>query len=129
MGPYNVTKAGVIALSETLHAELAASKIAVSCLCPTFFRTNLLDRFRGSEKHRALAGFLFKASGLSADEVARAGLSGLERGRLIIIPQHDGTLVWRMKRFAPGLYYGILRATQKLDLPQVIERLERRARG
>src|SRR4051794_35500161 len=35
MGPYNVTKAGVVALSETLSGELAGDGIGVSVLCPT----------------------------------------------------------------------------------------------
>ena len=42
MGPYNVTKAGVVALSETLAAELSGTGVGVTVLCPTFFRTNIL---------------------------------------------------------------------------------------
>lgn len=41
--PYNVTKTGVVALSEGLHLELKAtgSPVRVSALCPGFVRTNL----------------------------------------------------------------------------------------
>ncbi|MET0283584.1 MAG: SDR family NAD(P)-dependent oxidoreductase, partial [Polyangiales bacterium] len=35
MGPYNVVKAGVIALTETMYAELKRSGVKVSVLCPS----------------------------------------------------------------------------------------------
>lgn len=43
MGPYNASKAAVIALSETLKFELDAenSPIGVSVLCPSWVRTNI----------------------------------------------------------------------------------------
>lgn len=43
MGPYNASKAAVIALSETLHHELAAegSHVGVSVVCPSWVRTNI----------------------------------------------------------------------------------------
>src|SRR5262249_5674319 len=41
MAPYNVAKAGVVALSETLDAELRGSGVGVTVLCPTFFQTNI----------------------------------------------------------------------------------------
>ena len=39
MAPYNVAKAGVISLSETLKCELSSSGIGVTVICPTFFNT------------------------------------------------------------------------------------------
>jgi NAD(P)-dependent dehydrogenase (short-subunit alcohol dehydrogenase family) len=53
--PYNVTKYGVVALSEGLRATLAPRGIGVSVLCPGFIRTqimnsrrNLPERFAGA---------------------------------------------------------------------------------
>ena len=43
---YNVTKYGVLALSEGLRVELAPKGIGVSALCPGYVRTNLLDSTR-----------------------------------------------------------------------------------
>jgi NAD(P)-dependent dehydrogenase (short-subunit alcohol dehydrogenase family) len=50
MGPYNMTKAGVVAISETLHFDLAetAPGVGVSVLCPGFVRTRIWD----SERNR-----------------------------------------------------------------------------
>lgn len=48
MGPYNVSKHGVVTLSETLLHELghAGSTVGVSVLCPGFVATNLIDADR-----------------------------------------------------------------------------------
>jgi NAD(P)-dependent dehydrogenase (short-subunit alcohol dehydrogenase family) len=45
-GPYNVTKYGVVALSEGLRAELAPRGIGVSVLCPGFIHTQITDSRR-----------------------------------------------------------------------------------
>jgi NAD(P)-dependent dehydrogenase (short-subunit alcohol dehydrogenase family) len=49
-GPYTVTKYGIVALSETLHRDLAriGAKVKVSVLCPGLVRTRFLD----SERNR-----------------------------------------------------------------------------
>ena len=44
--PYNVTKYGVVALSEGLRAELAPRGIGVSVLCPGFIHTRIMDSWR-----------------------------------------------------------------------------------
>jgi len=51
--PYNVTKYGVVALSEGLRAELAPRGIGVSVLCPGFIRTHIMDSQRNvPERYR-----------------------------------------------------------------------------
>ncbi len=49
MGSYNVAKAGVISLSETLRFELAPYGIHTTVVCPGFFRTNLHESIRTPE--------------------------------------------------------------------------------
>ena len=44
--PYNVSKYGVVALSEGLRAELAPRGIGVSALCPGFIRTQIMNSLR-----------------------------------------------------------------------------------
>ena len=102
MGPYNVTKAGVIALSETLAAELVSHAITVTALCPTFFRTGILESLRSSsERQRELANAMHSRSTVSAGTIAKAALRALEAGRMIEIPQGDGRFAWRVKRLLP----------------------------
>ena len=52
---YNVTKYGVVALSEGLRAELAPRGIGVSVLCPGFIRTNIVDSQRNLPERFAAA--------------------------------------------------------------------------
>ncbi len=42
MAAYNVSKAGVLSLSETLAAELSGTGVHVTVLCPTFVKTNII---------------------------------------------------------------------------------------
>ena len=46
MTAYNVTKSGVMALSETLSAELKKANIKVNVLCPTLVPTNIIKNGR-----------------------------------------------------------------------------------
>lgn len=109
MGPYNVTKAGVISLSETLAAESKGTGMAVTVLCPTFFETRLLESARGAhEKVKARIEGLMKRSKLQAPEVAEAAIEALERGQLYALPMADGRLAWRLKRALPERFNEVL---------------------
>ena len=102
MASYNVTKAGVVALSETLCAELAGDNVRVTVLCPAFFKTNLMETMRAADPEiRSLAEAAFANSTMSAAEVATAALRAVERGRLYCLPMREGRIVWRLKRLMP----------------------------
>jgi len=45
-GPYTATKFAVVGMSEVLAAELQETPIGVSVLCPSWFRTRMLDNGR-----------------------------------------------------------------------------------
>lgn len=104
MSAYNVTKAGVLALSETLAAELAGSGVAVSVVCPTFVTTNIVRDGRISTDASRFAERLMAWTGVSPDSVARASLDALDRGELYVLPQLDARAIWRMKRALPATY-------------------------
>lgn len=104
MGPYNVTKAAVLALTETLAAELAGSGVRVSALCPTFVKTNIVRDGRIDAKASGFAGKLMDWTGISPTRVAREALDALDRGQLYTLPQLDARLVWRAKRWMPESY-------------------------
>jgi NAD(P)-dependent dehydrogenase (short-subunit alcohol dehydrogenase family) len=53
--PYNVTKYGVVALSEGLRNELAPRGIGVSVLCPGFIRTQIINSRRNLPERFASA--------------------------------------------------------------------------
>lgn len=104
MAAYNVSKAGVMSLSETLAAELAGSGVRVSVLCPTFVRTNI---FAGELIHVGAADAaarIAKYIGMSPDKVAARTLDDHARGRLYVVPQVDARAIWLSKRVAPSLH-------------------------
>jgi len=105
MAAYNVTKAGVLALSETLSSELTGTGVKITALCPTVVPTNIVENGRLPERRRAFARSAMTRYALTnADQVARQTLSALDRGELYMLPQIDGRLAWRLKRLTPRLY-------------------------
>lgn len=104
MAAYNVSKAGVMSLSETLAAELAGTDIAVTVLCPTFVKTNVFQDGRITPGSMNLSQQLARWTGLSADNVAARTLDAHDGGRLYVVPQLDATVIWHLKRHFPSLY-------------------------
>lgn len=104
MAAYNVSKAGVVSLSETLAAELAGSGVAVTVLCPTFVRTNIFGGELIDPGAAQLARKVARVAGFSPERVARTTLDAHDRGRLYVLPQLDAKALWRLKRLAPAPY-------------------------
>jgi NAD(P)-dependent dehydrogenase (short-subunit alcohol dehydrogenase family) len=104
MAAYNVSKAGVLSLSETLAAELSGTGIRVTVLCPTFVKTNILESGRITEQSGDLANTLMRWTGISAQKVARTCLDAHDRGELYCMPQLDAKIGWNIKRLAPQAY-------------------------
>ena len=105
MTAYNVTKAGVLALSETLSSELAGTGVQVTALCPTVVPTNIVENGRLPERRRDFASSAMTRFALTnADQVARQTLNALDRGDLYMLPRIDGRIAWRLKRLTPRLY-------------------------
>lgn len=115
MAPYNATKAAVVALSETLYAELADDNVGVSVLCPSFFPTNLTKSPRTSVDKRVheAAMRLVANGGWTAEQVARVAVDGVEAGALHITPQPDSRWAWRFKRLAPTAFQRLARHAAK----------------
>lgn len=117
MAAYNVSKAGVLSLSETLAAELAGTPVRVTVLCPTFVKTNILESGRISEQSSELAAKLMRWTGLSAEKVARACLDTHDRGELYCMPQFDAKIGWNIKRLAPQTYTRAAGLVSRINLP------------
>lgn len=108
MMPYNVSKAGAISISETLKIELGGRNIGVTVVCPSFFKTNLLDRFTSTDaRQEKMAHNFFAKSGTSADMVARHVMRRVNRGKLYAIRQLDGRALWFFKRHFPESFFNL----------------------
>src|SRR5439155_24293556 len=103
MAPYNATKSAVIALSETLRAELFGTGVGVTVLCPTFFTTNIHKTARGTDPTmQTMVAKMMKASKIQAADVARIALDTCAADGLYALPHADGRWLWRLKRAAPA---------------------------
>ena len=104
MAIYNVTKHGVVTLSETLHHELTMldSPLRVSVLCPGFVRTRILDSHRNrpaaladtapeipgrAEMDQAVRQML--AAGLPPAEVAERVFDAIRQERFYVFPHPE----------------------------------------
>ena len=121
MASYNASKAAVVALTETTGHELASYGVTAHVICPSYFKTNLMSSLQGADT--ALAAVMTKLvdnSPVSAADIAKAVLEGLDRGDEIIVPDQAA-------RDAYGLKQGD-RATYDLIMRDQAAKLDRGAR-
>ncbi len=108
MAAYNVAKAGVVALSETLAAELEGTGVGVTVLCPTFFDTDIVRSGRFADAGtRDLADRMMRRA-RPVEEVVLAALASVNRAELYAVPMADARWMWRLKRAAPGSFRRIV---------------------
>jgi NAD(P)-dependent dehydrogenase (short-subunit alcohol dehydrogenase family) len=104
MATYNVSKTGVIALSQTLRYELAPYGIGVSVLCPSFVNTNLGASMHSSDPQAIRqAHKMISASKTTTEHVAQKVFQAVEKNKFLILTDVEGQIVYRLKRLAPGL--------------------------
>jgi len=104
MAAYNVAKAGVVSISETLKVELCRDNIGVTVICPTVFVTSLGDSI-GSD--RAMEKSLLKQleiSKVTPEHIVDDVITAIERDRLYVMTQSDAKWGWRFKRLFPEFY-------------------------
>jgi short-subunit dehydrogenase len=104
MGSYNASKAAVVSLSETLMGELAAMGTQVSVVMPTFFKTSLLESFRGPAHSREYAEQVMNASSYDTSQVAQDVLRLAGAGRPYIVLPSSARVLWRLKRWMPRFF-------------------------
>ncbi|MFN3578976.1 MAG: SDR family oxidoreductase [Pseudomonas sp.] len=106
MSNYNVAKAGVVALSESLLAELQPLGIKVNVVCPSFFQTNLLDSFRGPDQaSKQQVAKLLESSPITAAEIADMIFVQSEAECFMILPHESGRTAWAAKQANPQVIY------------------------
>jgi NAD(P)-dependent dehydrogenase (short-subunit alcohol dehydrogenase family) len=105
---YGVAKAGVVAFSEQLRAEMHGTGVDVSVLCPAFFRTNLLENFHGDAKVRGMASRMMDKSPDTLDSVADATYAALKGRTFLVLPTKHEPMRWRIKRWFPNWYFNKL---------------------
>jgi NAD(P)-dependent dehydrogenase (short-subunit alcohol dehydrogenase family) len=105
MAAYNVAKAGVLALSETLRIEWHRHRVGFTVVCPSFFTSGLLDAGRfHTDSQRDYTQREMSEAGFTADDVASAALRAMDRKRFYVVMPRKAKLFWWLKRFVPNLF-------------------------
>lgn len=114
MDSYNVTKAGVIALSETLSQELRGAGIHVSCVCPAFFQTNLASGMRSDIPGiQDNVNKLMKRSTVTAEDVAEDIFRSVNKKNFWVLPHAKERRMWILKRHAPWAFDWLMHQESK----------------
>lgn len=104
MAAYNVAKAGVVSLSETLKIELSRDNIGVTVICPTVFVTSLGESIGTDRAMEKSLRKQLEISKVTPEHIVDDVITAIERDRLYVMTQSDAKWGWRFKRFFPEFY-------------------------
>ncbi len=103
MAPYFASKFAVVGYSEALSQELAEAGIGVSCLCPTWVKSNIhntpdkapisgqyREKFKASKAYETIKGYI--ENGMDADVYAELCLKAVEANRLHVFNDPDARI-------------------------------------
>ena len=109
--PYSVTKHAAVALAEWLAFTYADKGLRVSCLCPMFVNTAMLQEALGAAGGKSIA-----ASGavIDPEQVAEATVAGLDEERFLILPHPDVAAFFAKKAADPDRWLAGMRKLQRL---------------
>jgi len=106
MAAYNVAKAGVLSLSESIRGEEYDQGVGLTVACPAFFATNLMESFRSTDpRQRDTVDKLMKRAEVSAADVAADIFDAAVANRFLVISHRTSRWQYRMKRLAPDRFF------------------------
>lgn len=116
MSNYNVAKAGVISLSETLTVELEPWNIRTLVVCPSYFQTHLNESLRTNDDlTRAALPKLLASSELSADDIAEGIVQAVARGETMYLPHARARDTYALKQADPATFRAeLIRQARKM---------------
>lgn len=96
---YGGAKAFVASYSQAIAEEVRRKGVSVTALCPGPVATEFFDAagFSEDEKDGVMPGFMWE----DVDDVAKAAIDGLDKGRLIVIPGLGTRAAVGLGKFAP----------------------------
>jgi short-subunit dehydrogenase len=93
---YAATKAFVRSFSEAVWAEVRGTGVTVTALCPGPVATEFVEA-GGFKNQSPGPSFIFS----SADEVARAGIEGADKGKRVVVPGIGNRVQATLGQFTP----------------------------
>ncbi|MET0997955.1 MAG: short-chain dehydrogenase, partial [Marmoricola sp.] len=100
----------VVAFSETVGHELAEYDVRCSVVCPSYFRTRLIENMQGTDTAVGqVIGGLVAAAPLGPEEIAAAVLEGVDRGDELILPDQAARAAYDLKLTDRAAYDEVMR--------------------
>lgn len=110
MASYNAVKAAVVALTETTGHELAAYGVRASVVCPSYFRTGLVDDLEGADEALGqVIRELVRSAPLGPEGVAAAVVEAVDRGEELVLPDPAARAAYGLKATDRAAYDAQLR--------------------
>jgi NAD(P)-dependent dehydrogenase (short-subunit alcohol dehydrogenase family) len=100
-GGYSAAKHAVVAFTEVLYHENRDSGVRFACVCPPTVATPLLKQAKDTVWPKILDVFPPISPESVLDEIERS----LTHGRFWVFPGPLSALVWRVRRWVPGLLW------------------------
>lgn len=104
MSMYNVTKAAVIALSESLYAEAKPYGLDVSVVLPTFFRSNIMQFNRGDKDSTTTGQVIIQRAQHTPDDIADVVLKQAGKKTFYILFPRLATVGFWFRNLFPNLF-------------------------
>lgn len=121
MVAYGTTKAAVLALSESLRADLADEGITVTAVCPGFVNTNIAKStvYAGlsaeqQERARQKADAAYRRRNYTPEAVAKAIVKAIRTGPAVLPVAAESRVGYALRRISPSL----VRLFARFDLRQ-----------
>ncbi|WP_339338338.1 SDR family NAD(P)-dependent oxidoreductase [uncultured Oceanicoccus sp.] len=117
MSAYNVSKAGMVSLSEGLLSELDPYGVKVSVVCPAFFQSNLVKTMRSNNPDAAKKVARLHAEGFTADSIAATVFEDSRKGKHYILggTRLSDRIIWRLKRYLPAVYLSMMKGNARIQ--------------
>jgi len=104
MSMYNVTKAAVLALGESMYAEVKPFGIQVSVALPEFFRSGIMEQAKGDANAKTIGMKKIEKAPFTPEEVAEVVLKGAGDGDFYIMHPFKAKLAFFVRNRFPNFF-------------------------
>ncbi len=125
MSAYNISKAGVVSLSETLRGELVDSNVFITVLMPTYIRTEMGKATLGPEAYKRRSQMLMEEkAALVPLAVAQAALKAVAAEKLYVVLPERARFLWRFKRLLPDKFLPVVKIEAERRIAEIDKSLK-----
>ncbi|HEY0262466.1 MAG TPA: SDR family NAD(P)-dependent oxidoreductase, partial [Chitinophagales bacterium] len=104
MSMYNVTKAAVLALQESIYAELKPFGVTVSVALPEFFKSGIMTQAKGDANAKAIGMKKIEKAPFTPEEVADIVLKKTGEGKFYILHPFKARMAFFIRNVFPNYF-------------------------